>query len=32
MKREMYRRNVDTWDELLDRMMDAIAHMKERQD
>jgi hypothetical protein len=23
---------VDTWDELLDRLMDAIARIKERQD
>jgi hypothetical protein len=32
MKSEVYRRKVDTWDELLDRIMDAIAHIKERQD
>jgi hypothetical protein len=32
MKNEVYRRKVDTWDELLDRIMDAIACIKERQD
>jgi hypothetical protein len=32
MKSEVYRRTVDTWDELLDRIMDAIARIKERQD
>jgi hypothetical protein len=34
MKNEVYRRKVDTctWDELLDRIMDAIARIKERQD
>jgi hypothetical protein len=32
MKSEVYRRNVDIWDEQLDRIMDAIARMKERQD
>jgi hypothetical protein len=32
MKSEVYRRKVDTWDELLDRIMDAIARIKERQD
>jgi hypothetical protein len=32
MKSEAYRRTVDTWDELLDRIMDAVAHRKERQD
>jgi hypothetical protein len=32
LKREVYRRKVDTWDELLDRIMDAIARIKERQD
>jgi hypothetical protein len=32
MKSEVYRRKVDTWDELLDRIMDATARMKERQD
>jgi hypothetical protein len=32
MKSELYRRKVDTWDELLDRIMDAIARIKERQD
>jgi hypothetical protein len=32
MKSEVYRRKVDTWDELLDRIMGAIAHIKERQD
>jgi hypothetical protein len=32
MKSEAYRRTVDTWDELLDRIMDAIARTKERQD
>jgi hypothetical protein len=29
---EVYRRKVDTWDELLDRIMNAIARIKERQD
>jgi hypothetical protein len=29
MKREVHRRKVDTWDELLDRIMDAIARIKE---
>jgi hypothetical protein len=29
---EVYRRIVDTWDELLDRIMDAIARIRERQD
>jgi hypothetical protein len=32
MKSEVYRRKVDSWDELLDRIMDAIALIKERQD
>jgi hypothetical protein len=32
MKSEIYRRKVDTRDELLQRIMDVIAHMKERQD
>jgi hypothetical protein len=32
MKSEVYRRKVDTWDELLDRIMDAIARIKEPQD
>jgi hypothetical protein len=32
MKSEVYRRKVDTWDELLDRIMDATARIKERQD
>jgi hypothetical protein len=32
MKSEVYRRKVDTRDELLDRIMDAIAVIKERQD
>jgi hypothetical protein len=32
MKSEVYRREVDTWDELLDCTMDAIARIKERQD
>jgi hypothetical protein len=32
MKGEVYRRKVDTWDELLDRIMDATARIKERQD
>jgi hypothetical protein len=32
MKIEVYRRKADTWDELLDRIMDAIAHIKECQD
>jgi hypothetical protein len=29
---EEYRRKVDTWDELLDRIMDAIARVKKHQD
>jgi hypothetical protein len=32
MKREVCRKKVDTWDELLDRIMDAIVGIKERQD
>jgi hypothetical protein len=32
MKTEVYRRKVGTWDELLDRIMDAIARIKEFQD
>jgi hypothetical protein len=32
MKSEVYRRKVDTWDELLDRIVDATARIKERQD
>jgi hypothetical protein len=32
MKSEVYRREVDAWDEMLDRIMDAIARIKERQD
>jgi hypothetical protein len=32
MNSEVYRRKVDTWDELLDRIMDVIARIKERQD
>jgi hypothetical protein len=32
MKSGVYRKEVDTWDELLDRIMDAIARIKERQD
>jgi hypothetical protein len=32
MKSEVYRRKADTWDELLDRIMGAIVHIKERQD
>jgi hypothetical protein len=32
MTSEVYRRNVGTWDKLLDRIMDAIARIKERQD
>jgi hypothetical protein len=32
MKSEVYKRKMDTWDELLDRIMDAIARVKERQD
>jgi hypothetical protein len=32
MKSEVYRRKVVTWDELFDRIMDAIAHIKERED
>jgi hypothetical protein len=32
VKSEVYKRKVDTWDELLDRIMDAIARIKEGQD
>jgi hypothetical protein len=32
MKSKAYRRQADTWDELLDRIMDATARIKERQD
>jgi hypothetical protein len=32
MKSEVYRRKVDTWAELLDRVMDAIARIKELED
>jgi hypothetical protein len=32
MKSEVCRRKVDTWDKQLDRIMDAIARIKERQD
>jgi hypothetical protein len=32
MTSEVYRRKVDTWDEPLNRKMDAIACIKERQD
>jgi hypothetical protein len=32
MKSEVYRRKADTWDELLHRITDAIARIKERQD
>jgi hypothetical protein len=32
MKSEVYRRKVDTWDELLDCIMDAIAHIMECKD
>jgi hypothetical protein len=32
MKSEVYRRKVDTWDGLLDRIMDAIGRKKEHQD
>jgi hypothetical protein len=32
MKSEVYRRKVYTWDELIDRIMDAITSIKERQD
>jgi hypothetical protein len=32
MKCEVYRRKVDTWDELLGRIMDAIARIKKHQD
>jgi hypothetical protein len=32
MKSEVYRRTVDTWDELLDRIMHAVARIKKRQD
>jgi hypothetical protein len=34
MKSEVYRKKVDTrtWDELLDRIMDAFARIKEHQD
>jgi hypothetical protein len=31
MKSEVYRRKVDTWDELLDRIMNGIARIKERK-
>jgi hypothetical protein len=32
MKSEVYRRNVDTWDQLLNRIMDTTARIEERQD
>jgi hypothetical protein len=32
IKSEVYSRKVDTWDKLLDCIMDAIARIKERQD
>jgi hypothetical protein len=32
MESEVYRRKVDTQDELLDLIMDFIARIKERQD
>jgi hypothetical protein len=32
MKSVVYRRKVDTWNELLDRIIDAIARIKEGQD
>jgi hypothetical protein len=32
MKREVYKRNVDTRDELLARILDAAARIKERED
>jgi hypothetical protein len=32
MKSEMYRKKVDAWDGLLDRIMDAIGRIKEHQD
>jgi hypothetical protein len=32
MKNEVYRRKVNTWEELFDRIMDAIGRIKERQD
>jgi hypothetical protein len=32
LKSEVCRRKVDTWDEMLDHIMDAIARIKERQD
>jgi hypothetical protein len=32
MKIEVYIRKVDTWKELLDGIMDAIARIKEGQD
>jgi hypothetical protein len=32
MKSEVYRRKVDTWEELLDCIMGAIARVKKRQD
>jgi hypothetical protein len=32
MKSEMYRRKVDTRDEVLDRIMDAIARIKNVQE
>jgi hypothetical protein len=32
MKSEVYRIKVDTWDEQLDRIMDVVACIKERQE
>jgi len=32
MKSEVYRRKVDTRDELVNLIMDVIVHIKERQD
>jgi hypothetical protein len=32
VKSEVYRRKLDTWDEPLERIMDAIARIKEGQD
>jgi hypothetical protein len=32
MKSEVYRRNVDTWDVLLARILDVAAGIKKRED
>jgi len=32
LKRQVYKRNVDTWDELLARILDAVAHIDRRAD